>query len=102
MATKLIGYQVHIQECVYCKLPQDRVFYITPAQYEESKGAYDAQWHQCTSGNSILGGGPCCDAIGHWVTPMYKEEDEKEEDYTMCKYCGYPDDHCKCGCAYYD
>ena len=74
MAIKLIGCQVRLQEC-----------------------EYDTQ----CSGNSILGG-PSCDAIGHWVTPVYKEEDEKEEDYTMCKYCGYPDDHCKCGCAYYD
>lgn len=69
MAIKLIGCQVRLQE-----------------------GAYDAQ----CSGNSILGGGPSCDAIGHGVTPVY------EEDYTMCKYCGYPEDHCKCGCSYND
>lgn len=99
MATKLIGYKARLQECVYCKLPEGRVFQITPAEYEESKNAYDAQWHQCTSGNSILGGGPCCDAIGHWVTPVY-ERDASEDEYEMCKYCGYPDDHCKCGCLY--
>lgn len=78
MAIKLIGCQVHLQ-----------------------KGAYDAQWHQCTSGNSILGGGPCCDVIGHGVTPVHNESSE-EMDYPMCKYCGYPEDHCKCGCSYND
>lgn len=97
MATKLIGYKVRLQECVYCKLPEGRVFHISPEEYEESKAAYDAQWHQCTSGDSILGGGPCCDAIGHWVTPVYEKD---EEDYVACKYCGYPEDHCKCGCSY--
>lgn len=73
-----IKYLLTIDGCMYCQTAGVTVD-VTVAEYEANKRWYDAACHECTSeyggyqSKTIFGGGPCCDPLGHKITPVYQD-----------------------------
>lgn len=64
---------VTVSDCVYCnKHGENRNHVITRDAYLANRKAYDCGIHECTTGSTIFGGGPCCDIIGHSVYTLYE------------------------------
>lgn len=72
-----IKYLLTIDGCMYCQTAGVTVD-VSVAEYVANKRWYDAACHECTSergyqSKTIFGGGPCCDALGHKITPVYQD-----------------------------
>lgn len=58
------AYRVVIDSCPHCE-DGGHVYTLTESEYAAEKPAYDAPWHECTSGPGVSGGGACCAPRGH-------------------------------------
>jgi hypothetical protein len=54
-------YAVHVSECEMC----NTAAYSYLSDEDEGSGT-----HECTSGYTIHGGGPCCAPLHHWTTVL--------------------------------
>lgn len=72
-----IKYLLTIDACMYCQTVKRDVD-VSVEEYEAHKAKYDCGLHECSSergypSDNIHGGGPCCDPLGHKITPVYQD-----------------------------